>query len=98
LYLVKKGRSGYSVYRGTVLAVERRLPKGEEGLVPEYYRDRGILKYVGVWFKLAKLQPLDVAELSNLYIANSGMAVPNTLRASMAALFIVKEGKGIGAH
>lgn len=93
VFMVQRVKGVYQVYRGTVLEVARRRP--ERALVPPYYLKDNIVQYVSLWIKLSQLEKVNLDELSNYRIASSGMAVPATLTRSMAALFFIKEGKGL---
>jgi hypothetical protein len=91
LYLVQKSPKVYEVYRGIVITARRTCPIKEKNLIPDYYEQNHILKYMRLWIKLSKLEQMEPVILRNLRIANSGLPASETLRTSMAAMFIVKE-------
>jgi len=95
LYLVQKKGTAYQAYRATVVRMSRALPKREQNLVPHYYEERKITRYVGFWTKLSGITQIEKGQLFELHIASSLFAVPDTLARSMAALFVVREGQGI---
>ena len=95
LYLVQRLKGKYLASRGTIVNVSVTPPsKKEKDLIPTYYAERGILRQISLWFKLTSIERLESVALSQIRIASSGMPVPETLSKSMAALFIVHEGKG----
>lgn len=95
LYLVQNLGGRYGAYRGTVVEMSRTLPEAEEYLVPVYYKERGILGQAGFWTKVSRIESLKDGELNELHIATSGSSVPYTLATSIAALFVVREGRGM---
>jgi hypothetical protein len=94
LFLVQRVGTTYAAYRGTISELTRSFPEPEQTLIPAYYTERKIIQYVGFWAKLTAIDQLDSASLDMLHIKTSGLAVPYTLITSMAAMFIIREGKG----
>ena len=95
LYLVKKSREGYTLYQGTVLEVCRRLPLKETQDVPKYYESKKLMNYMNFWAKLSEIKPVQITVLDNLLISSTQMSASYSLRRSMAALFVVREGQGL---
>ena len=91
LYLVQKTANRYEIYRGVILAVRRETPIKDRKIIPPYYEKNRLSLYMNLWVKLSGLDRIELTSLSSLYIATSGFAAPETLRASMAAIFIIKE-------
>lgn len=91
LYLVQRVGNQFSAYCGTILQVSYTLPKNEKHLVPDYYDERQILKMVGFWIKISGIKTLKADRFNKLYIASSRMPVQETLKHSMAALFVVRQ-------
>jgi len=90
LYLAQKTKVGYEVYMGEVLAASRETPT-EGLLVPSYYEERKILRYITFWVKLSGIQRLDNESVRRLRIASSGTRVPEALATSMAGMFVVRD-------
>jgi hypothetical protein len=97
LYLVQSGKRNAQVYRGTVLEISRELPLDEKKLIPRYYRDTGLLKFMKLWIKISDIQRMPEGWLNNLYVAGSGSRVSDILHTSMAGLFVIKE-RSIGGR
>lgn len=95
LLLVQKSGSSYEAHRGRVLEITKQLPSDGAKLVPKYYHENSITRQVSFWVKLASLVKVKQGGLMEYRIASSGRPLPSTLRKSMAALFVVKEGRGI---
>jgi len=75
--------------------MSRDLPQGETSLIPEYYTNRNISDYVSLWVKLSAITDLVGGGLNELHVANTLSSVPRALATSIAAMFIVREGRGV---
>jgi hypothetical protein len=99
LFLVQnRGRPGhpdYIFHRGDLEAVSLSLAPRERRLVPAYYKSRGIDRQASVWCKVTQLKQVTVASMAEYHIASSRRPVFNALTRSLAALFVLGEGKGI---
>ena len=90
VFLVQKHRHDYEVYQGNVIEVSRVCPE-DRRLIPPYYEEQGIIRYIRLWQKLTAIRKLDAAALKRLHIASSGSSAAETLPHSMAALFLVRQ-------
>jgi hypothetical protein len=89
LYLVQSPR--HQVYRGELVTMTRQAPKQEKVLIPSYYEDNQLMKYMTLWSKISDLRLVDGEDLTSLYIAGSGSPLSEALHTSMAGMFIVRE-------
>jgi hypothetical protein len=90
VFLVQKSRGGYEVYRGSLAEVSRTFPENQK-LIPSYYDRQKITSYIRLWQRLTDIKKMDSAVLKRLHIATSGSSAADTIRQSMAALFIVHQ-------
>lgn len=99
LFLVQnRGRPGqpdYIFHRGDLDAVAISLTARERRFVPAYYKSRGIDRQASLWCKVTQLKQVTVASMAEYHIASSRRPVFNALTRSLAALFVLGEGKGI---
>lgn len=95
LFLVQKVGANYEAHRGRVLQMAKQLPVEEAKLVPKYYAENNIIRQVSFWVKMSSLTKVKPGGLIEYRIASSGRPLPSTLRKSMAALFVIKEGRGV---
>ena len=93
-----KGRPGFSnyvAYKGTIRDIRPDLPEAEHNCCPAYYDDQNVRRAARLWIKLSDIVPMSMESLRKFQIASSKMAVPQTLRRSMAAIFVIQEGEGL---
>jgi hypothetical protein len=95
LFLVQKVGKTYEAHKCKILQVERNLPVSEIKKVPKYYKESEIFGQVTLWIKLGSLVKLNQGALLEYRVASSGRPLLSSLRNSMAALFVVKEGRGV---
>ncbi|GEM_PF-3396735 len=90
VFLVQKQPSGYEVYRASLAEVSRSFPQDQK-LIPPYYDKQKITSYIRLWQRVTSIKEVDSAVLRRLRIATSGSSAADTIRQSMAALFIVHQ-------
>lgn len=90
VFLVKGNRRESTAYRGTLLFASKLLPTSESHLVPAYYSDLDIPKYVGSWVKLTEIIPFDFSELANMQVASSVLTLGETLVKSSSGHFYIR--------
>ena len=99
LFLVQnRGRPGHADYvfhRGQLESVAASLPSSERKLLPRYYLTRGIEQQATLWCKVTRLTQVTAASMAEYHVASSQRPVFNALTKSLAALFVLGEGKGI---
>jgi hypothetical protein len=95
VYLVRKrpGSGGYDAFRGSVLQFSREVDDIEPDLVPAYYDAMDLWGVVGFWVKLSAIVELPADALDDLRVQRSGMVLTESLRASVAGMFIVERRK-----
>jgi hypothetical protein len=94
LYLVKGNRKKYSAYRANLLFVSREFPK-DKALIPSYYKEKKIIKFMKVWIKIGKIEAIDMTEMRKLKTINSVFPIAETLAISSSGYFLVHESNSI---
>ena len=95
LYLVKGNRRKSTPYKAKILAVSRDFPKKEKALIPPYYAEKKLLKYMNVWVKVGHIEQMQMSDLKNLKTINSIFPIEETLVRSSSGYFLVHESKSI---
>jgi hypothetical protein len=95
LFLVQKVGKTYEAHKAKILQVAKTLPESERKKVPKYYHESEIFGQVSLWVKLGSITKLSQGALLEYRIASSGRPLLSSLRNSMAALFVIKEGRGV---
>jgi hypothetical protein len=95
IYLVKGNRKKSTPYKANVVAVTRDFPKKEKALIPSYYSEKKLLKYMSVWFKVEHIEQVEMSDLKNLKTINSIFPIEETLARSSSGYFLVHESKSI---
>jgi hypothetical protein len=93
VYLVKGNRRKSTAFRGSLLLASKTLPEVDENLVPPYYADLDIPKYVRFWVKIKDIIPIDYAELNKMQVASSLSPIGESLVKSFSGHFIIREDK-----
>jgi len=95
IYLVKGNRKKSTPYKANMIAVTRDFPKKEKALIPSYYSEKKLLKYMSVWFKIGHIEQVEMSDLKNLKTINSIFPIEETLARSSSGYFLVHESKSI---
>lgn len=94
VYLVqgKRTRLGtqYVACRGDAIAFSSALPPGEESLVPPYYDELELKRYIGTWIKLTDIADCPADVLQSYVISSSRAPASESIRTSMAAMFLIE--------
>jgi hypothetical protein len=90
VFLVQRLPGGYEVYQARLAEVSRSFPEDQK-LIPPYYDKQKITSYIRLWQRVTAIKKIDSAVLKRLHIATSGSSAADTIRQSMAALFIVRQ-------
>lgn len=90
LYLIKGNRRKSTAYRAKLLLVSRERPR-EKKLVPAYYDEKKLIRYMKVWMKIGKISPIDLGEMSRLRAISSIYPITETLAKSSSGYFLVHE-------
>lgn len=90
VFLVQKLPGGYEVYQASLAEVSRSFPEDQK-LIPPYYDKQKITSYVRLWQRVTAIKKVDSAVLKRLHIVTSGSPAADSIRQSMAALFIVRQ-------
>ena len=95
IYLVKGSRRKSTPYKAKILSVTRDFPKQERALIPTYYAEKKLLKYMNAWFKVGRIEQVEMSDLKNLKTINSIFPLEETLMRSSSGYFLVHESKSI---
>ena len=95
LYLIKGNRRKSTPYKAKILVVTRDFPKKDKALIPSYYSDKKLLKFMNSWFKVGRIELVDMSALKNLKTINSIFPLEETLMRSSSGYFLVHESKAI---
>jgi len=95
VYLVKGNRKKSTPYKAQILMVTRDFPKKENDLIPSYYAEKKLLKYMTVWIKIGHIENIEMVELKNYKTINSIYPLEETLSRSSSGYFLVHESKSI---
>ena len=93
LFLVRRKGAAYEWVKARLVALNRRLPQKEACLTPSYYRPAGVMENAGTWLKVTKLMKPEPGEIAKLHVSSSGRQIIDTLKGSMAAMFLVTFGR-----
>lgn len=95
LYLVKGNRKKSTPYKANIFIVTRDFPKKDKSIIPPYYAQKKLLKYMTVWFKIGHIEQVEMTDLKNLKTINSIFPIEETLVRSSSGYFLVHESKSI---
>lgn len=95
LYLVKGNRRKSTPYKAQIMTVSRDFPKKEKALIPSYYAEKKLLKFMNAWVKVEHIEQVEMADLKNLKTINSIFPIEETLVRSSSGYFLVHESKSI---
>ena len=95
IYLVKGNRKKSTPYKAMILEVSRDFPKKEKALIPPYYSEKKLLKYMNAWVKIGHTEQVEMADLKNLKTINSIFPLEETLSRSQSGYFLVHESTSI---
>ena len=77
------------------MAVSRDFPKQEKALIPPYYAEKKLLKFMNAWVKIGHIEQVEMADLKNFKTINSIYPLEETLARSQSGYFLVHESKSI---
>ncbi len=92
LYLVKGNRRKSIAYQAKIISVSKTTPD-QTDLLPDYYTEKGIQKYMNVFIHIGKINDFDLDEMENLKAISSIFSITETLELSSAGYFLVHERK-----
>lgn len=95
VYLVKGNRKKSTPYKAQIFMITRDFPEKENDLIPSYYAEKEILKYMTVWIKIGHIEKIDMTELKNYKTINSIFPLQETLARSSSGYFLIHESKSI---
>jgi hypothetical protein len=95
VYLVKGNRRKSTPFKASILAISRDLPKKEKELIPPYYGEKKLLKFMNAWVKIGRIEQVEMSTLKNLKTINSIFPLEETLMRSSSGYFLVHESKSI---
>jgi hypothetical protein len=89
VFLVQRVGGGYQWTRCRLVDIAKSLPHDERKLVPAYYHDNNVVGQAATWFKLTGIQKAHTRDVVKLRVLSSGRPIAETLKSSMAAMFVV---------
>ena len=95
IYLVKGNRRKSTPYKASIFSVSRDLPKNEKALIPSYYAEKKLLKYMTAWVKMGHIEQVEMSDMKSLKTINSVFPIEETLVRSSSGYFLVHESKAI---
>ena len=93
VYLVKGNRRKSTAFRGELVLASKTVPEGDGHLVPPYYADLDIPKYVKFWVKIKDILPVDSTDIKKMQVASSLSPLGESLARSSSGHFIIREDK-----
>jgi hypothetical protein len=94
LYLVKGNRRKSTAYCAPLMLVTRDQPQ-ETALIPAYYAEKDLLKYMKAWMKIGRIESIEISRMDKLKTINSINTIAETLVRSSSGYFLVHESKSI---
>jgi len=95
VYLVKGNRRQSTAYRSQMVSASKSLPEGEKPLVPSYYHNQDLTKYMKFWVKMTDIIPITFDDLAKMRVASSVLPIHETLGKSSTGHFFLVENKNI---
>jgi len=92
LCLVKGNRKKSTVYCAPLIFTAKEKPE-ETALIPNYYAEKGLLKYMKAWMKIGRIESIDPSEMEGLRAISSVYPIAETLAKSSSGYFLVRERK-----
>ena len=95
VYLVQGNRRKSTPYKAKIFSLSRDLPKKEKALIPPYYAEKKLIKYMNAWVKIGHIEKVELSSMKNLKTINSIFPLEETLVLSSSGYFLVHESKSI---
>jgi hypothetical protein len=95
VYLVKGNRKKSTPYKAQILDITRDFPKKEKDLIPLYYAEKKLLKFMSVWIKIGDIEKVEMEDLKNYKTINSIFPLEETLSRSSSGYFLIHESNSI---
>lgn len=91
IFLVKGNKYKLTFFKGKIKSFALSLPVSEMYLLPQYYSDFDIKKYVKFWVKINEIIPVQIEEFGKLKIKGSILSLRDTLLKSSSGHFYLYE-------
>lgn len=88
LYLVKGNRRKSTAYQAKIISVSKTTPD-QTDMFPDYYTDKGILKYMKVYIQIGKIKEIDLGQMEDLKAISSIFSITETIERSSSGYFFV---------
>lgn len=95
IYLVKGNRRKPSAFIADLIIASKSVPQQEGNLIPSYYQELGIIKFIKFCAKVKNLRQIEYKELNKMKVASSVYPLHETLRKSSSGHFYIKEKKSV---
>lgn len=93
VYLVKGNRRKSVAYRAKAIRATKSLPDSEKSLIPPYYVDLDLMRYMKFWVKLDEIESIPASDLGKLRVASSVLPLSETLGKSATGHFFLVDDK-----
>ncbi|MHA1226579.1 MAG: hypothetical protein ACTSPV_07560 [Candidatus Hodarchaeales archaeon] len=91
IYLVKGNRRKPTAFISDLIIASKSIPQEEENLIPSYYEELEIIRFMKFWAKVKNIHKIDSRELNKMGVASSVYPLQETLIKSSSGFFYIKE-------
>ena len=85
IFLVQLEKGQTTLFRGVVTEISDHVPSGEQAMVPPYYSENEILKFMRFWMKVSAFSKLNVTQFNRLKLSSSGLPVARIIGRNMCS-------------
>jgi hypothetical protein len=93
IYLVKGNRRKPSAYISDLIIASKTIPPEEESLIPVYYQELEIIRFIKFWAKVRNIHEIESSDLNKMSVASSVYPLQETLIKSSSGHFYIREKK-----
>mgnify|MGYP001184702573 CR=1 FL=1 len=93
IYLVKGNRRQPTAFISDLIIASKTIPEDEKNLIPSYYQELEIIRFIKFWAKIKNVHQIDNSELNKISVASSVYPLQETLYKSSSGHFYVQERK-----
>jgi len=93
IYLVKGNRKLPTAFICNLILAAKNIPEEEMNLIPTYYKELEITRFIKFWAKVNNIQQIENSELNKMSVASSVYPLQETLYKSSSGHFYIQERK-----
>ena len=93
IYLVKGNRRKPSAFISELIIASISVPAKEHYLIPAYYRELDIVRFIKFWVKVKNIHEIELGDLNRMSVASSVYPLQETLIKSSSGHFYLQEKK-----